>query len=259
MKSNFLHRNGLLALLISLGVTAPETATSQSLMRLTTESLRVAMNAPVTILLEYKPQDPNWCGLTIDFGNGTKQSLRIGHEQDVASPIRRTVTFSAVGTYTIRAEGTFLSRGLRSAQPCQGSVQPLVVTVFDLAAEKEKERIAAETKAQLEAAEKARQDAERERQRVESEAKARLEAERQARIKAEEAQRQSENQKKAAEARELELKRRELELREEALKREEAARRQGAERKPKPSAEPEKPAASSSPASRPPVRAADGF
>jgi flagellar biosynthesis GTPase FlhF len=255
MKPSISVKASLVVVLLSFGLVSLEVG-AQTLMRLTTESQRIPMNTPVTILLEYRAQDPNWCGVTVDYGNGSRQSIRIGHEQDTTSPIRRTVTFSAVGTYTIRAEGTFLSRGLKSAQPCQGSVQPLVVTVFDLAAEKEKERAEAQIKAQLEAAEKARQDAERERERVEAEARARLEAERQARVRAEEAQRQSEEQKKAIEARELELKRKELELREQALRREEAARRQSADRKP--ATEADRPAAPA-PAARPPVRAADGF
>ena len=224
MKSSISVKASLVAALLSFGLVSLEVG-AQTLTRLTTESQRIPMNTPVTILLEYRVQDQNWCGVTVDYGNGSRDSIRIGHEQDTASPIRRTVTFSAVGTYTIRAEGTAISRGLRSAVPCQGSVQPLVLTVFDLTAEREKERAAAE-------------------------ARMRLEVERRARIKAEEAQREKEQQRRAMEARELDLKRKELEIREQALRREEAARRQPADRKP---------AAEAAPAARPPVRAADGF
>jgi hypothetical protein len=235
-------------------------ANAQTLNRVTSESTRVPLNTPVTILVEYTPQDPNWCGLTIDYGNGNKQSVRIGHEQDLSSPIKRTVSFSAVGTYVIKAEGTLLQRGLRTALPCRGTAQPFTITVFDLAAEKEKERAEAQAKAQIEAAEKARQDAERDRAKAEADAKARLEAERQARLKAEEAVRLAEEQKKALELRELELKRKELELREQALKREEASRRPSVDRsKQAVPPTPQENQAPSAPAQRPPVKAADGF
>lgn len=252
MKSSISVKASLVAALLSLGLVSLEVG-AQTLTRLTTESQRIPMNTPVTILLEYRVKDQNWCGVTVDYGNGSRDSIRIGHEQDTASPIRRTVTFSAVGTYTIRAEGTALSRGLRSAVPCEGSVQPLVLTVFDLAAEKEKERAAAEARMRLDLERRARikaEETQREKERAAAEAQVRLEVERQARIKAEEAQRQSEQQRRAMEARELDLKRKELEAREQALRREEAARRQPADRKP---------AAEAAPAARPPVRAADGF
>ena len=199
----------------------PLLVNAQTLQRLKVDSLRAPANSSISVLIEYTPEDPNWCGLTLDFGDGTKQTIRIGHEQDKSSPLRRTKVYQAPGTYILSVEGTSLARGLRSAIACGGNPQPLTITVFDA----EKERA------------------------FEAKNKARLEAEQQQR-------RESEEQRKALDQRELELKRKELELREQALRRQEEERKQAPERR---APQPPQPAEPPQAGSRPPVKAADGF
>jgi hypothetical protein len=228
----FLRKVGGLELsgLLGLGCLAfPLVLHGQTLQRIKVESLRVPANTPIPIFIEYTPEEPNWCGLTLDFGDGDRQTIRIGHEQDKASPLQRMKSFPAPGTYVLKVEGTSLARGLRSAVACRGNPQPLVITVFDA----EKERAA------------------------EAEAKARLEAELRSKQKADEALKQAEEQRKALEQRELELKRKELELREQAIRRQEEERKQAAERRP--ASPPPQPATAPQSGTRPPVKAADGF
>jgi hypothetical protein len=199
------------------------TGNAQTLQRIEIDPAQPATNTSVTVLVHYTPGEPNFCGFTLDLGNGQSQSIRIGHEQDTSTPIRRTVVFNNPGNYIIRAEGRFLSRGLRSAAACSGSPQPLAVQVKDLQAERNRQ-------SQLEAQQRAQ-----------------------------EALKQAEEQKRQMQERELELRRKELELREMQLRQQEEQRRstqQPTQPAVRPSAPPPPPP---KPASPPPVRSVDGF
>lgn len=197
-------------------------ANAQTLQRIEIDPAQPGTNTSVTVLVHYTPGEPNFCGFTLDMGNGQSQSIRIGHEQDTSSPIRRTVVFNNPGNYIIRAEGRFLSRGLRSAAACSGSPQPLAVQVRDLQAEKN------------------RQD------------------QLQAQQRAQEALRQAEEQKRQMQERELELRRKELELREMQLRQQDEQRRASQQQQPTPTVRPAAPPPPK-PASPPPVRSVDGF
>lgn len=198
------------------------TANAQTLQRIEIDPAQPGTNTSVTVLIHYTPGEQNFCGLTLDMGNGQSQSIRIGHEQDTSSPIRRTVVFNNPGNYIIRVEGRFLSRGLRSAAACSGNPQPLAINVVDLQAENNR-------RAELEAQQKAQ-----------------------------ESLRQAEEQKRQMQERELELRRKELELREMQLRQQEAQRR--ASQQPTPSVRPAAPPPPPPiPASPPPVRSVDGF
>ncbi len=183
-----------------------------------------------------------WCGLSIRWGDGQEQTIRIGDDQFKTSPAIVPHTYTRAGNFRVDVEGRPMVRGLRSAAGCDGRPAPLDVTVVDKQAQAEAQRQQAE-QARLEA--ERRQQAEQERVRAEQE-KQRAE---QARLEAERRQREFAEK-------ELELKRRELQMKEEMLKREEEMRRRQ-QAAPAPAAAPRPaPAAPSAP---PAVKPADGF
>ena len=105
---------------------------SQEVLNLKTNVNRVALHAPVTLQIEFQPAGSSFCGLAIDWGDGKEpQRLRLGRESDSQSPATRQRSFDKPGSYTISVNGVFVSRGLNSAAACQGSFQPIVVTVYD--------------------------------------------------------------------------------------------------------------------------------
>lgn len=171
-----------------------------------------------------------WCGLQVRWGDGQEQSLRIGDDQYKSSPAIVTHSYTRAGNFRVDVEGRFISRGLRSAVPCDGRPYPIDVTVVDKQAQAEVQRQEAE-RLQRE------QQVEAERQRAEQ---SRQEADRRQREFAE---------------KELELKRRELTMKEEMLKREEELRRRQAAA-PAPVAPRPAAPAPNSPAA---VKPADGF
>ena len=196
-------------------------AHAQTLERIEIDPAQPGTNTSISILVHFTPSETNFCGFTLDLGNGQSQSIRIGHDQDRSSPIRRSVVYTSPGNYTITAQGRFLSRGLRSAAACSGNPAPLAFEVRDLEAEKAR---------QLE-------------------------------IEAQEALKQAEQQRLLIQERELELRRKELELRERQLRQEEAQRRAAPpppRPTPRP-ATPAPPPAPAQPSTPPPVRSVDGF
>ncbi len=105
---------------------------AQTLSGFKTNLDRVAVNAPVTALIDFQTAGNGVCGLAIDWGDGKgPQNIRVGRDPDAQSPVSRQRSYDKPGTYTIKAEGVFVSRGLNSAPACQGSLSPVSVTVFD--------------------------------------------------------------------------------------------------------------------------------
>lgn len=201
---------------------------AQTLQRIEIDPAQPGTNTSISVLVHYTPGEPNFCGFSLDLGNGQTHSIRIGHEQDSSSPIRRTVVYTNPGNYTISAQGRFLSRGLRSAGACSGNPAPLAIAVRDLEAEKARQM---EIEAQQ---------------------------------KAQEALKQAEEQRRMIQERELELRRKELEIRERQLRQEEEQRRAAppAPPPPRPTPRPAAPAptpAPAQPSTPPPVRSVDGF
>jgi hypothetical protein len=130
---------GNLIRIISWGVfclLASDQAISQTLTTLRTSSARVAVNVPLIAFVDFTPEQNNWCGFFIDWGDGEKhQSFRIGKSPDINSPVSRDRSYSRPGSYTIRAYGAFVSKGLNSAEGCKGAPKSVTVTVIDPVAE----------------------------------------------------------------------------------------------------------------------------
>lgn len=226
---------------LSLGFAATVLATSawaqniKSIEFRTGKQLDMGAISELAIAFDQGSGSAVWCGLSVRWGDGQEQTIRIGDDQFKNSPAIVPHTYTRAGQFRVDVEGRPMVRGLRSAAACDGRPAPLDVTVVDKQAQIEAQRQQAE-QARLEA--ERRQQAEQERQRAEQ---SRLEAERRQREFAE---------------KELELKRRELQMKEEMLKREEEMRRRQAAPAAAPAAAPRPAPAPSAP---PAVKPADGF
>lgn len=148
-----------------------------------------------------------WCGLRIEFGNGTFRDIRIGEAGiDDLKP-----TFSALyaspGRYQVSVKGRNLSRGLKSAQACDGQAQSSV-TVEDTQTRKLRE--------ELERRERSAQPQQPDAQRNDIDRKRELDS-RELELKRREGELELERQKL-----DLEFRRRELEERERRIKEKES-------------------------------------
>jgi hypothetical protein len=212
----------------------------------------VAVNTGASLRVEFTPSaNASACGVTVDWGNGAKQDIRLGIDSFKDSPATLTQAYPNPGTYNIKLEGKFLTRGLRSAAACTVAAAPVTIKVTDPVAEK---LVADQRAAQLAAEAALKEAAIRE-----QEAAAR---ERAALADAERAKQDLVRQQAAAREMEMDLKRKDLERREAQLRKDDEARRAPVSRPAAPA-----PAAAAAPApapaapagGRPPVKAADGF
>ncbi len=202
---------------------------AQEIKSLELVSGKISLDAVAELNVNFVPTgDVIWCGMTVDWGNGDKQDVRIGDDNLKSSPIMLSHKYPAAGNYTITAQGRLLIRGLKTASSCGGNPRPTVVTVVDQAAlaAAERQRVAAE---------------EAERAKAEAVARERAFAEK-----------------------ELDLKRKELEMKEDLLRREEEIRRRAlATPAPAPAAAPRPapvaPAAPAAPLTPKAVKPADAF
>lgn len=204
-------------------------ANAQELKSLELISGKISLDALAELNINFVPTgDTVWCGMTVDWGNGDKQDLRIGDDNFKSSPIMLSHKYAAPGTYAISAQGRLLIRGLKTAAACGGNPRPTSVTVVDQAAlaAAERQRVALE---------------EAERAKAEAVARDRAFAER-----------------------ELDLKRKELEMKEDMLRREEEMRKRAmATPAPAPAAAPRPapaaPVAPAAPLTPKAVKPADAF
>ena len=71
-----------------------------------------------------------WCGLRIDFGNGTSRDIRVGDNDRADLNLRVPVQYASPGDYQVKVSGRQLARGLRSALPCEGEARSIVLRVL---------------------------------------------------------------------------------------------------------------------------------
>ena len=234
---------------LSAGVAQAQTQEIKSL-QLVAPS--VPVNTPASLRVEFTPSaNGSACGVSVDWGNGTKQDIRLGIDSFKDSPATLTLPYPNPGSYNIKLEGKFLTRGLRSAAACNVTAAPVAIKVTDPVAEK----LAADQRAAQLAAEAALKEAA-----IREQASAARE--RAALADVEKAKQDLVRQQAAAREMEMDLKRKDLERREAQLRKDEDARRAAAVRPAAPAAvaPAPAPAAPAAPAAvRPPVKAADGF
>jgi hypothetical protein len=227
-------------------------AQTQEIKSLKLAAPSVAVNTGASLRVEFTPSaNSSACGVTVDWGNGAKQDIRLGIDSFKDSPATLSQAYPNPGSYNIKLEGKFLTRGLRSAAACNVTAAPVTIKVTDPAAEK---LVADQRAAQLAAEAALKEAAIRE-----QEAAAR---ERAALADADRAKQDLVRQQAAAREMELDLKRKDLERREAQLRKDDEARRAAVARPATPAAAAPAPApaAPAAPAGgRPPVKAADGF
>ena len=173
----------MLALFSALIFTS-EGALSQELLAIRATPREVGIGQPVVIEFDFKPQINNsFCGLLVNFGDGTTEYVRIEQEK---LPISLTRQYAAAGPIVIQADGKTQFQGLRSLFSCQGSAKSVAITVLpdDYAAQRAAAQAAGKASLQRaeidrRAADTAARSANAQRQAVEQSAK-RAAAERQA-------------------------------------------------------------------------------
>lgn len=237
-----LMKNAGTLLLAGLSVVSAGLVHAQEIKSLKLAAPSVPANGSASLVVEFTQfGNSTACGVTVDWGNGSKQDIRLGMDSFKDSPVTLNQVYPNPGNYSIKLEGRFLARGLRSVTACTVAAAPVALKVTDPVAEK----LAADQRAAQLAAETALREAAIR----EQEATAR---ERAALADAEKAKQDLARQQAAAREMELDLKRKDLERREAQLRRDDELRRA-------PAARPAAPAPVAPAGGRPPVKSADGF
>jgi len=99
-------------------------------LRLSRAEARVGEEVVVSLVLRSGGLAP-WCGLRVELGDGQTRDLRIGMNGDADLTSSLAVRHAAAGTYTVRATGRALLRGLRSAPACDGGSLSAMLRVHD--------------------------------------------------------------------------------------------------------------------------------
>ena len=76
-------------------------------------------NKPFSLTFSFaENQGPVSCGLSVDWGDGKVERLRVGEGQQLTPPYTLEHTYANSGDYKIRIAGEAIVRGLRSVLPC---------------------------------------------------------------------------------------------------------------------------------------------
>lgn len=90
--------------------------------------------AQVNFIIESAKAGPSstlWCGVNIDFGNGSSADVRLGQNGDADLRFTQQHAYPNPGTYTATLTGKGLTRGLKSAIACVGPAQKVSIKVLD--------------------------------------------------------------------------------------------------------------------------------
>ena len=225
---------------------------------------KIQLGAQPALVVSFRSTGEPWCGLTIDWGNGKRQDIRLGEEGKVSNPLRVVSPgYPSEGEFRITVAGKYLSRGLKSAAPCDvaPTVQSVVLRVSDLERERrEDERLREEARRREEDRrrdEERRREEDQRRQKDLEELRKREDQlkEQERRLKDAELRRVEEEAKRRQLERDAEIKRKEEDLkrREDDMKRKEEERKRDEERRRREQRQQERPdsAAEEPPPSRP--------
>jgi hypothetical protein len=234
-----------------VAVTGAESS-AQTITGLQVTDQKVQLGSQPTLVVNFRSAGEIWCGLTIDWGNGKRQDIRLGEEGKTSNPLRITAPgYPSEGEFRITVTGKNLARGLKSAAPCDvaPTIQPLVLRVSDLERERrEEERLRDEARRREEDRrrdEERRRDDDQRRQRDLEELRKREEQlkDQERRLKEAEQRRLEDEAKRRQLERDAELRRKEddLKRREEELKRREEEKKRDEERRRREQRQQEKP------------------
>jgi flagellar biosynthesis GTPase FlhF len=218
MKNSFTKSKYLVAALACMACIGVH---AQELKRGVIKAEEIAKGAGFELQIFLESSGSNYCGFTVDWGDGQKQDVRFGDDNYRANPVVLNHVYANAGNFSINAQGRFLARGLKSAGACNGQIPTMPIVVVDLEARRQQAALAAEME---------RQRLEAERQRIEAERLKAAEIERQKAAEAERirAQKEVEERQRQLAQKELELQRKELAAKEELLRKEEEIRKRAA-------------------------------
>lgn len=115
-----------------LGLLASVTVCAQQLRDARMLATEVDVSQEATLLLSLdKTSASVWCGLRVDFGNGSDQNLRVGERGETDLQMQVRYRYPTPGLYTVRVFGAALMRGLRSVVACEGGERSFQVRVTD--------------------------------------------------------------------------------------------------------------------------------
>ncbi|MES2150991.1 MAG: hypothetical protein V4508_14525 [Pseudomonadota bacterium] len=127
-----MHRHFVKAIVSTALVAASGLAHGQSIVKASVSKPTVQIGEELSLVIEF-PQGvlSGWCGVRVDFGNGSSRDLRVGENGAADFPLRLAHRYPTPGSYTIRVTGQALSRGFRSAAACEGGERQVSVVVED--------------------------------------------------------------------------------------------------------------------------------
>ena len=126
--------------LISLLILGPiQPAIGQELKSLALENSNPNIQIDTVLVISIAPLDPNFCGLRVEWGDGSGQDYRL--ERSGSEPIKLTKRYSRIGDFTISVKGKFLHRGLKSAAACKSENLILPIKVVDVEQQRQKVEI----------------------------------------------------------------------------------------------------------------------
>ena len=112
------------------------TAIGQELQSLSLENSNPNIQSDTVLLINILPSEPNYCGMQIEWGDGSSQEYRL--QRSGSEPVRLTKRYSRIGDYTIIVKGKFLIRGLKTAGACKGQDLNLSIKVIDIEQQRQK-------------------------------------------------------------------------------------------------------------------------
>lgn len=124
---------GSLLGLWTIGVLMWSPAAAQRLIdiQITGNRVDITQEAVFQVSLE-KSGGPVWCGLRIDFGNGSRRDIRVGEKGEADLQLLVNYRYPNAGLYTVRLAGVGIIRGLKSASACEGAERVTQLRVTDL-------------------------------------------------------------------------------------------------------------------------------
>ena len=105
---------------------APHLLFAQALVSMSASNSHPPVGDEVEFVIDLAGQGSPWCGLEINFGDGEFREVRVD-----ANPLKVKKLYRVPGNYAVRAQGSFVRRGLRSTFACQGGPQTVLVDVVD--------------------------------------------------------------------------------------------------------------------------------
>lgn len=114
-------------------------AIGQEFKALSLENPNPNIQNDTVLIISISPSDPNFCGLHVEWGDGSGQDYRL--ERSGSEPIRLTKRYSRVGDFTISVKGKLLIRGLKTAVSCKGQDLTLPIKVIDTEQQRQKAEI----------------------------------------------------------------------------------------------------------------------